>query len=451
MHGITLKSNSGKTWDWEAVASYFNQDEDSTRTSNGNFGLTASNGSALVGGTVTDASGTGWRSLDLRGDWRPDGDTNSKHQVSFGYHYDRYITKTDTYNVATGTDWRDGSLGTLSTNSRGETETQALYVQDAWKLHPNWKLTLGGRWEKWDASDGSNFASNANVQYQDRSIHAFSPKASLSYQASPSWELRGTYGKGVRFPTVGELFTNIGIKTTSGATPTAGQIASFPAPYNVAKTNDPNLQPETVNSWELTAERVFSQGLWRTSAFWEYKQDALISQSDFTTLPGFVISSVQNVDQVRTRGIETALQLNNLWVSGFDLSGSVTYADSTITKDAKNPGLEGTDQPRIPDWRATILGVYRANDKLSLSLAGRYSGRQHNALFNTATHQYNDVNPNVYGAVSHYFVIDTKLVYKVAEQWSASLGVNNLNNFKYYVNPNPYPQRTWFASLKYDY
>lgn len=78
----------------------------------------------------------------------------------------------------------------------------------------------------------------------------------------------------------------------------------------------------------------------------------------------------------------------------------------------------------------------------------RYSGRQHNALFNTTTQQYNDPNPNVYGAVSHYSVFDGKVLYKLGSSLSLSLGVNNMGNFKYCVNPNPYPQRTGFAGLK---
>ena len=97
-----------------------------------------------------------------------------------------------------------------------------------------------------------------------------------------------------------------------------------------------------------------------------------------------------------------------------------------------------------------MVATYRASDALSASLAYRYSGRQHNALFNTTTRAYNDPNPNVYGAVSHYSVFDAKVLYRFNRQWSASLGVNNIGNFKYYVNPNPYPQRTYFASLKYD-
>ena len=66
---------------------------------------------------------------------------------------------------------------------------------------------------------------------------------------------------------------------------------------------------------------------------------------------------------------------------------------------------------------------------------------------------YTDINPNVYGTpgVSSYTVIDAKVLYHVAKQWTGALGVNNLGNYKYYVQPNPYPQRTLFASLKFDY
>jgi len=96
------------------------------------------------------------------------------------------------------------------------------------------------------------------------------------------------------------------------------------------------------------------------------------------------------------------------------------------------------------------VATWRATDALTASLSYRFSGRQHNALLNTTTGQYNDPNPNVYGAVSHYSVFDAKLGYRFSREWSGSVGINNLGNFKYYVNPNPYPQRTFFASLKYD-
>lgn len=153
---------------------------------------------------------------------------------------------------------------------------------------------------------------------------------------------------------------------------------------------------------------------------------------------------------MRTHGLELAGRVSDWAVRGLDINGSVTYAHSVIVRDARNPALEGSLQPRIPDWRATLVATWHATDKLSTSLSYRFSGRQHNALLNTSTGQYNDPNPDVYGAVSHYSVFDAKVLYRFSPMWSAALGVNNLGDFKYYVNPNPYPQRTWFASLKVD-
>lgn len=447
MHGLALKSESGGTWDWEVNASYLNQNKDVTRASSGNSGTTPS--TAATAGTVTFADGTGWRNLDLRGIWRPEGNARSEHQVSFGFHTDTYTTKSDQYALATG-NWLTSAAAALSNNSRGETSTQAIYVQDAWQFSPRLQLVLGGREESWTASDGSNFANGTNVSYEDKTVRAFSPKASFSYQASDAWALRSSYGRGTRFPTVGELFKNIGITRVGGAAATAVEIAAFPAPYNTTLTNNPNLKPETADAWELTAERFLENGVWRTSLFGEEKKDALISQSDITSLPGFSISSVQNVDKVRTYGLETSLQTSDLWVRGFDFSGSVTYVHSRIVQDRAAPGLENTEQPLLPVWRAAALGTYHASDALSYSLGYRFSGRQHSGLFNTATRQYPDPNPNVYGGRSTFSVFDAKMLYRIARQWSASVGIDNIGNAKYFTL-YPYAQRTFFASVKFDY
>lgn len=446
MHGLSLKSDTGGTWDWAVNASYFNQNKDVVRQSSGNFGTTP--GSAATKGTVTYGDGTGWKNLDLRGDWRPSGNLKSEHQVSFGYHTDTYKTKSDQYNLGAG-NWQSSSAGTLNTNSRGETSTDAIYVQDAWQISPSVKLVLGGREERWEASKGSNYANGKNVTYQDKTVHTFSPKASLSYQANDDWAVKGSYGRGVRFPTVGELFKNVGITIVGGGTPTAVQIAGFPAPYNVALTNNPNLKPETADSWEFAVERLLNNGVWRTSLFGEEKKDALVSQSDTTTLPGFSISSVQNVDKVRTYGFETALQTSDMLINGLDLSGSVAYIHTRIVKDVANPILEDTQLPLIPVWRATLLGTYHASNELSYSLGYRFSGRQHSGLLNTTTNQYPDPNPNTYGGRSSFNVFDAKVLYKFAKQWSASVGIDNITNEKYYTL-YPYSQRTFFAGIKFD-
>jgi iron complex outermembrane receptor protein len=425
LHGLSLKSSTNGVWDWEAVASLYDESTETSRTATNNGSLYDSGtGAVNPKGTLTVGDGTGWWNLDLRGVWRSDGHLSSRHEVSFGAHTDRYQLKSVTYNVP---DWLNGNSGPLSGSSYGKTQTEAVYVQDAWKYLPDWTLVSGLRAESWKAFNGSNFGV---TPYRDRTSIDFSPKLALSWQASADWLLRGSLGKAVRYPTVGEMFQ---VFTDSTGT----------------RVNDPNLKPERVVSGELTVERALENGLLRVSLFQEDKHDALISQTDTTVTP--TVTSIQNVDTVRTLGIETSFQLVDFGLQGFDLNGSLTYVDSTILKDSRNPGLEDTDQPRIPHKRATLVGTYRASERLSFTLAARYSGHQHNSLYNTVQQRYSDVNPDVYGAVSSYTVVDAKMLYKVDRQWTATLGVNNIGSYKYFVNPNPYPQQTVYAGLAYKY
>ena len=94
--------------------------------------------------------------------------------------------------------------------------------------------------------------------------------------------------------------------------------------------------------------------------------------------------------------------------------------------------------------RATFSSTYRPTDRLALSLAGRYSGKLFTTLDNA------DVHPNTYQGFSEWFVMDTHGNYKVGEHWSASLGVDNLLNRKYFLF-HPFPQRTFVAGLKYGF
>jgi iron complex outermembrane receptor protein len=41
--------------------------------------------------------------------------------------------------------------------------------------------------------------------------------------------------------------------------------------------------------------------------------------------------------------------------------------------------------------------------------------------------------------------------YKFEKNWTATIGIDNIGSYKAYVNPNPYPQRTYFAGIRYDF
>jgi iron complex outermembrane receptor protein len=98
----------------------------------------------------------------------------------------------------------------------------------------------------------------------------------------------------------------------------------------------------------------------------------------------------------------------------------------------------------MPDWRGTATVTYRPDHRFTYTLAGRYSGKLYTTLDNA------DVNPNTYQGFSEWFAADTRLSYRANESWSASLGVDNLLNRKYFLF-HPFPQRTFVGGLKYNF
>lgn len=433
MQAVDLKSNTGGFYDWQLTLSDYDYHKDLNRNS-----AAPSNGTVTAGnpylnriGRVDDLSGTGWTVFDARATLRPNG-----HELDIGYHIDHYklrSTRNDTEN------WSVGDKGALTNSSRGETQTQAVFVQDKWQINPEWALTTGLRGEYWEAKNGQNQTGSAMVEYQQRSDTKLSPKVSLSYEPQPAWGFRASLGQAYRFPTVGELFQPL----QNGNGGAARLVES-----------NPNLKPEEVFALELTAERRFDDGLVRVSLFNEEKYDALISQ---TLTSGSAIpfdtgvcdrnsgcSFVQNIDHIRTTGIEIATDWQDAFVHGLDLMGSLTLSDAEIIKNEAAPDTEGNQSLRIPHSMIKMVTTYHQGDNLTYSLAVRYSGRQHGNLDNS------DVNRSTFGGVSKFFVVDVKANYKFARYWTASAGVDNLNNYKAYVF-HPYPQRTAYVQLKFDY
>jgi iron complex outermembrane receptor protein len=424
MHGLSVKSHTQGAFDWEVAASLYDyQRDDKRQNAASNPQPAALNGGA---GTLADGSGTGWNTLALKGTWRPDGMAGT-HIVDFGFQQEQYKLRYTTSNIA-GNYLGDGA-GSLASQVRGNTQLQSLWAQDSWKLAPRWKAVLGGRAERWQASNGSTaFSATSALAYPQRSETHFSPKAALSFQALPDTVLKASVGRAVRMPTVSELY---------GATSTANSLY----------INDPNLSPERSWTGELSAEKDLGNALARLTFFAEDTRDALYSQTLYDAVANRNVSRVQNIGRVATNGLEAALNGSDVGLRGLDLSGSVTYARSVIKENAgfvAVPGdTIGKQQPNIPKWRATLLASYRFDERWSASLGARYSGRQYRTLDNS------DVNGFTYQGVSRFFTADVRVRWQIARQWSAAFGIDNLNNYQYW-NFHPYPQRSYTAELKWD-
>jgi iron complex outermembrane receptor protein len=420
MQALSLKSDTRGDWDGEVVVTHYAYLKDQQLSP---AGVIAGTG-FTENGRLADFGGTGWSTLDLKGIWRPQG-FGGAHEVAFGAHADEYTLDNPTRNTASWTD--PSTAGSLFTAGRGKTRTDALWVQDAWVFAPDWLATIGGRFESWKASEGFNFSGNTAVNQPTESANAFSPKATLRWDVAKGWAITGSLAKAVRFPTVGELY----------------QLVSTGSTFS---TPNPNLRPEKVLSGELAIEHTLDDGSMRLSLFQENARQALISQT--STLDGYPVpvTFVMNVGEVRNRGVEWAAQKNNVLVQGLELSGSVTFVDSTILSNdsfvsTTGSTSQGKHAPNVPRWRATVVATWHATTDLAFTLAGRYSGKQYSTLDNS------DNTANVFGAFDSFKVFDARVHYQATEQLALSLGVDNFTNQKYFLF-HPFPQRTYVADMK---
>lgn len=430
--GLTLNSRLTADWAIELAASDYRTPTDITRAPTATVaGGLAQPGSAGGAGRITFADGTGWRTFDAKAVWKPH-DGKRGHAVTLGYHYDQYHIQSVQYNA---TNWTNsGSTTGLRNNFAGDTRTDAVFVQDAWKFDPRWTLTLGLRHERWQAIDGQRYSSTAfnnpsgvpvnNYAYPERKDSFNSPKLSLAWQANNDWLLRASVARAYRLPTVSELFQT----ETRGAS---------------SYVSDPDLRPEKVLATDLTAERGLANGSLRFSVFDERIDDALFSQTDSSVTPN--VTSVQNVGRTRVTGAEAVYEANDVLVNGLDISGSLTYADSEIVSNPGFPSSVGKKVPRVPDWRASLFATYRFDAHWTGSLGARYSGLQFGNLDNSDTH-HDDT-----GSLSSYTVLDARIGYRFNKLLRASLGVDNLSNAKYFIGPHPFPQRTWHGELRIDF
>ncbi|HMI95256.1 MAG TPA: TonB-dependent receptor, partial [Micropepsaceae bacterium] len=420
MHSLSLKSDTQGTWDWQIVGSLYDYDTDRQRIPSAALPGAFAGGS----GAITDMGGTGWYTLDAKALWRPGG-LGGANQLSFGAHGDRYTLSNLKYNTS---NWLAGSPGALATAANGKTTTYGLWLQDVWRFAPDFKLTLGLRYESWRAYHGfnSSLVPVLSVMQPKLSSSDVSPKASLAWQVTQDWSAKASFGSAYRYPTVTELYQAV----------TTGAVLTVP---------NPNLKPEHALSGELAIERRITDGKFRLSLFEEDISDALISQSA-PLLPGSttLFNYVQNIDHVRSHGVEGVFEQNDVFIDGLALQASLTYVDPRIVSDPAFPAAVGKRIPQVPAWRGTFVASYRPDERWTFTAAARYSTRVYGTIDNS------DIYTHTYQGFDGYFVVDARVNYQIDSHWNAALGIDNLNDRKYFLF-HPFPQRSVVAELTYNY
>jgi iron complex outermembrane recepter protein len=415
-YGLSYRINhpSGlKAW---ASASYYDTVKDLTQVSS-SAPTAAKNGGA---GTSTDKDSGSWVA-DAKLSY--DVFLAGKHTVGGGYHYDRFDLQSEVWNTS---DWLRDVRTTLSKREQGATQTHAAFLDDLWQVLPWWSVYVGGRVEWWKAFDGAKAIDAPDgrivTTLPNASDHNISPKVATTFSPIELWSLRLSYGVANRYPTVGELFY--------GGITSAGIISS----------GNPDLKRERNQAKDITLSRVLPDGgQVRLSVFQDDVKDAIFSQTNSYTN----ITNYQNVDKVRTRGIELSGNVRRLPLRRLGLSGSVGLNDSEIEANSNVPASVGKQFPRVPRWRAKLGIDYATEERWLFFAGGNYASHAYYNLDNSDTR-------GGYGAVDSYLVLDARASFRINRFLIADGGVDNITNRQYFEF-HPFPGRTFHLGVRAAY
>jgi len=376
----------------------------------------------VLGSAATLSSGgTASRMLrpssELSGSLQASYPVSDNHYLVAGFSGDKRMIDTVTYSVS---DWRDASAtGPVLNRTSGEDTTYALYAQDEITLSERLMAYLGGRYDTWSTEGFIEKAAAPGAyrnEYSARSQTHFSPKASLVYRPADTTTLRGSIGSAFHTPNLRDTF--------GWWTPQTGYTY----------TPNPDLKPETVTSMELGAEQQLGSATLLRATVYDNRLKDLIYRTQSDAL---MAQSVANASAARVRGIE--LEVRQKLREGLTAFANVTYNDSKITENSANRATEGKYMTNTPQKMANI-GVQGAQGPWRGLLAGHYVGKVY------ANDENKDVVNGVYGSYDAYFVADAKIAYKLKDQVTLSLAVNNLGDLKYYQSTLA-QGRTYFAEV----
>ncbi|WP_232315168.1 TonB-dependent hemoglobin/transferrin/lactoferrin family receptor [Picosynechococcus sp. PCC 7003] len=368
----------------------------------------------LFGGEVQLQSNFRWGNIDNR--------------LTYGFD----LSKTNNERTRDGLETRFDAAGnvTLTTNQVGsdnfpvkdfpdsETTRFGIYLQNEMALSDTFTLLPGLRYDTYrlDTTIDELYQRNSpDAEATDFSDSAFSPNLGFVWQTSPEIALVGRYARGFRSPLYSEInagFTNL------------------TSPFFRYKTlSNPNLKPETSDTFELGIRGDFPRGNFSVTGFYSYYENFIETFASagvefIDNGPPVNLFQSQNVGAARTYGVELAGEYRfSDQPHGFSVIGSLglTVGDD-LEDDEPLESVEplkavlglryrgqedrwGTDliatlvgEPRLrgdrpagsysPEGYAVVdlLGYYNINPNLKLN-AGIFN------LFNNQYFLYSDVRP----------------------------------------------------------
>lgn len=359
--------------------------------------------------------------------------TNGSAELSFGVGDNQFIVTGFAYEGATLNqkkyalaNWTDRDSKTnVNTSVDGVSSTSSLFLQDQIGVGERLTVYAGGRYDAWRSHGTAlDFVTPANnVDSPERTASSFNPKLSAVYKFSDVLALKASAGTGFRAPNNYELYAN---PTFSGAAAPNGKLILA----------NPNLKPETAQSWDVGAEMNFGQERNFRVAYYETMMKDMIYQKVTKvtqyTLPGTTNlidywGQQDNVAGAKIRGVELSGEMPiTRWLS---INASYTYTGATVTSDGGlNTGMVGKRLSNVPKNMASIGFEVHRGDWIGV-LSSRYTGEVYGSTDNLNT----DAVKDVWTGYSKYWLTDMKVGYQINKTFKANFAVSNLFDKKYFV------------------
>ena len=324
--------------------------------------------------------------------------------------------------------YRDMTGTTVSNNYRNEFSVQTLagYLQDVWNMTDRWVLTLGLRYDHWKNYD-NYFEKFVDSSPADRTDSNISPKAGLRFNLDSATSFWGSYAMGFTPPTSEQLYDD----RTSGGNP---------------RLANPNLKPETTNSFEIGIDRWFGSKVQSTATcFYSYTNDKIMSWFNASN-----VWENKNIGQSQSYGAELSLAyyLTDNWT----VKANYTYNEATIDENPVDPSIEGNYLPFSPKHKANLNVIYAEPSNFSVSAGIRYLSDQYSDDANTET------NTGGVMMMKESVVLDLKgtkhfMINKgFIKQIDVSLGIDNVFDEDYramYMYEDP--GTTFFTELGFSF
>jgi iron complex outermembrane receptor protein len=203
----------------------------------------------------------------------------------------------------------------------------AVFIQDEYTITDKVIFNGGVRYDRFETIGGT-----------------LNPRVALIYSPDNNTSLKAVYGSAFRAPNVYELYFEDG---------------------GVAQKGNPDLKPETIDSYEIIYEQFFKKIFHGTIVAFQYNVQSLIKQTTDSS-DGLLV--FDNSDEIVTRGVE--IEMEGTWQNG--LEGRVSY---TYQK-AKEKGTEDQLTNSPVHVAKANLSIPVVKEKLFFSIEEQYTSKR---------------------------------------------------------------------------